>query len=244
MESKEFKFKEQTVNFEIENKNVMVNATEMAKIFGKKINDFLRLEQTEEFIKECCKDENYYKLLGIKNEVQSGNSRFENEVQTENSRFENEVQYGNSHFETRKKSFLNVVKGGKNSGTWMHRVLAIKFAAWLNPAFELWVYRVIDELLFGSYREDEEASKEIAKIQDKITEKENELKNLPILKEIEELRKSEQTKKRRLEAIKKRRIANFRTIFPEEEMTGKRKPSNEKKTLSDDELDLPGMMVK
>ncbi len=30
----------------------------------------------------------------------------------------------------------------------MHRVLALKFAAWLNPAFELWVYMTIDHLLF------------------------------------------------------------------------------------------------
>jgi hypothetical protein len=31
----------------------------------------------------------------------------------------------------------------------MHRVLAIKFAAWLSPRFELWVYLTIDQLLFG-----------------------------------------------------------------------------------------------
>ena len=35
----------------------------------------------------------------------------------------------------------------------MHRILALKFAAWLNPAFELWIYSVIDELLFGHYLE-------------------------------------------------------------------------------------------
>jgi hypothetical protein len=37
----------------------------------------------------------------------------------------------------------------QRSGTWMHRVLAIKFAAWLSPRFELWVYLTIDQLLFG-----------------------------------------------------------------------------------------------
>jgi len=28
----------------------------------------------------------------------------------------------------------------QKSGTWMHRVLALNFAAWLEPAFDLWVY--------------------------------------------------------------------------------------------------------
>ena len=42
MEAKEFQFNEQTVNFEVENKNVMVNATEMAKIFDKKVENFTR----------------------------------------------------------------------------------------------------------------------------------------------------------------------------------------------------------
>lgn len=32
-------------------------------------------------------------------------------------------------------------------GTWMHEKLALKFASWLSPAFELWVYDKIQELL-------------------------------------------------------------------------------------------------
>ena len=106
METKEFKFNESVVNFEIDNKNVMVNATEMAKVYGKNPVDFLKTEQTILFINECCKDENYYELLGIKNKVQDENI----------------------HLELRKKSFLNVVHGGRNNGTWMHRILALKFA--------------------------------------------------------------------------------------------------------------------
>lgn len=42
---------------------------------------------------------------------------------------------------------LTVIKGGNNSGTWMHQKLALKFAAWLSPEFELWVYDRIEELL-------------------------------------------------------------------------------------------------
>jgi len=35
---------------------------------------------------------------------------------------------------------------GDNGGTWMTRPLALKFAAWLSPKFEVWVYDRIDEL--------------------------------------------------------------------------------------------------
>ncbi len=45
---------------------------------------------------------------------------------------------------------LRVIKGGNQKelqGTWMDEKLALKFAAWLNPLFELWVYDRIYELL-------------------------------------------------------------------------------------------------
>jgi hypothetical protein len=53
--------------------------------------------------------------------------------------------------------FLNIEKetdlivSVQKSGTWMHRVLALKFAAWLSPAFELWMYRTVENLLFSNY---------------------------------------------------------------------------------------------
>jgi hypothetical protein len=42
-----------------------------------------------------------------------------------------------------------VIQGGEPDiqGTWMDEKLALKFAAWLSPAFELWVYDKIQELL-------------------------------------------------------------------------------------------------
>jgi hypothetical protein len=109
----------------------------------------------------------------------------------------------------------------QKTGTWMHEILAMKFAAWLDPDFEVWVYFTVREILFESYREEEETLRTIAGIQDQITEKEKELKNLPILKEIENLRKSEQKEKRKFELHKKVRISGFRTIFSEKEMEGK-----------------------
>jgi hypothetical protein len=59
-----------------------------------------------------------------------------------------EERYGNSHIA---REVLRVVKGGDVSdglqGTWMDEKLALKFAAWLSPRFELWVYDRIQELL-------------------------------------------------------------------------------------------------
>jgi hypothetical protein len=59
--------------------------------------------------------------------------------------------------------FLNIEKeedlyiSRQKSGTYMHRILALKFAVWLNPRFELWIYSTIDKLLFGRHVEREKS---------------------------------------------------------------------------------------
>ena len=124
MKTKEFQFNDSVVNFEIDNKNVMVNATEMAKIYNAEVAHFMENKGTREFINACLK--------------------------------------------TRNSEFLNIEKeedlyvSRQKSGTWMHRILALKFAAWLNPDFEVWVYFTIDEILFGEYSELESKIKENA----------------------------------------------------------------------------------
>ena len=35
----------------------------------------------------------------------------------------------------------------------MHRILALKFAAWLDAKFEVWVWKTIDKIMLGHYRE-------------------------------------------------------------------------------------------
>jgi hypothetical protein len=57
----------------------------------------------------------------------------------------------------------------------MHRILALKFAAWLNPRFELWVYSTIEKLLYGKMVEREKShersvalEKELEKLENKI----------------------------------------------------------------------------
>lgn len=96
--------------------NMMINATQMAKIFGKQIIAFLRNDNTKSFISSCLNSENSH-YLGIE-----------------------------------KESDLVISK--QKSGTWMHRILALKFAAWLNPAFEVWIYITIDQILNQLYREE------------------------------------------------------------------------------------------
>lgn len=39
----------------------------------------------------------------------------------------------------------------------MHRILALKFAAWLSPKFELWIYSTIEKLLFGKHVDREQS---------------------------------------------------------------------------------------
>ncbi len=59
-----------------------------------------------------------------------------------------ESRYANSRNGTT-AGVLRVIQGGtpELQGTWMHEKLALKFASWLSPAFELWVYDKIQELL-------------------------------------------------------------------------------------------------
>jgi hypothetical protein len=110
-----FLYNDQEIQFTTGGKNsVMVNATQMAKIYGKQVNDFLSNNATQNFIDECLKNGNS-RFLGIENKE-------------------------------------DLISSKQKSGTFMHRILALKFAAWLNPEFELWVYFTIDKVLFDHYR--------------------------------------------------------------------------------------------
>ncbi|MEA4918164.1 KilA-N domain-containing protein [Proteiniphilum sp.] len=71
----------------------------------------------------------------------------------------------------RNSDYLNIVKeedlvvARQKSGTWMHRVLALKFAAWLSPDFEVWVYATIEKLLFGKHVEREKSFEKTLRLQ-------------------------------------------------------------------------------
>jgi phage regulator Rha-like protein len=136
-----FLFNDKEVDFEITGDSIMVNATQMAKLFDKRMDNFTRTVETKDFIAECLKN---------------ANKRFLN-------------------IETEEDLIVSVQK----TGTWMHRILALKFAAWLDPAFELWVYMVIDDLLFSRYREMEDMLRRSAETKNRIETLKDELRDDP-----------------------------------------------------------------
>jgi hypothetical protein len=162
-----FIYNKQPVDFEPTGKdNVMVNATQMAKIFKKDLFQFTKSENTKEFISACLKPANAG-LLSIKCEE-------------------------------------DIIISKQKSGTWMHRVLALKFAAWLDPDFELWVFTTIDRIINHYFREQRDAMIEKITIKaQKEAKKEELLLKYPEMAEYFEL--DEQEKKalnKRAQAIK------------------------------------------
>jgi hypothetical protein len=113
------KFNDRLIAFDFESE--MVNATDLAKQYNRRPNDFLNLESTKAFIEAFKSDT-----------IQNGIVDFQPVI---------------------------TVKGGftkeNSQGTWMHRILAYKFAAWLNPEIELFVYKTFDAIV-----------KEAARLQD------------------------------------------------------------------------------
>ena len=69
----------------------------------------------------------------------------------------------------------------------MHRILALKFAAWLDSAFELWVYSTIDHILFDHYRRMEESLKRSASRQKRIESIKEQLNESPEFLELQRL---------------------------------------------------------
>lgn len=104
--------------------NVMINATEMAKIFGKNVANYLRNDETKRFLNACLLNANSH-LINV-------------------------------------TSYQDLVITRKKSGTWFHRIVALEFAAWLDPSFKLWVYATIETLLYGSVREAMEKARRVA----------------------------------------------------------------------------------
>jgi KilA-N domain len=110
-----FEYQEKQIEFDLPKLNMMINATEMGKVFGKRVDNFMANEATKLFI-EAIKLPDISGSLGIKSDEDIYQMR------------------------------------GRN-GVWMHRVLALKFAAWLDPKFEAWVFVTIERMLFGTIKD-------------------------------------------------------------------------------------------
>jgi hypothetical protein len=124
----EFIYQDVKIHFLLSNdENVMINATEMAKTFGKRPIDFLRLDSTKNLIETICKDKNFNMIFGVGSE---------------------EISLPN-----RKNKIFETKSTGKNNGTWMHKILALEFAAWLDQDFRLWILITIEDILLGHYKQ-------------------------------------------------------------------------------------------
>ncbi|NEP60356.1 MAG: KilA-N domain-containing protein [Symploca sp. SIO2G7] len=107
------------------------DATTMCQAYGKRVNNFLRLDATQRYLAALSKK------LGIPIEI-DGESK---SAMTRNQGVEDGI--------AQKSALIYRSKGGKveESGTLVHRRVALKLAAWLNPDLEVWVYGVIEKLL-------------------------------------------------------------------------------------------------
>ncbi len=95
-----------------------LNATDMCQANGKRLNDYLRLKITNEFLKELSKS------TGLPIEPQNGKSRF-----GEN------------------KGLTEITHGGNDAGAWVHPKVAIYLAIWCSPEFAVLVTDWVHELL-------------------------------------------------------------------------------------------------
>ncbi len=109
---------EHTIAFDLKNGQLMVNATQMAKPFGKQPTHFLRLEATSQYIEALKK--RYANSHSGNYDTQSDRVAIPQLVQVVN---------------------------GDNGGTWLHQKLALRFAQWLSPEFAIWVDEKIEELV-------------------------------------------------------------------------------------------------
>lgn len=145
-----FDYNKNLIEFETKNENVLINATQMAKLFNKRIDVFLKTEPTKTFINEIL-----ITPLG-----------------------------GNNSPLTKDE----IIQTNQRGGTYMHRVLAIKFAAWLSPKFDLWVYNTIEQILFGNSRKLDQSLKDSAHRKNEIAELETKLNENEIYAKLQSLK--------------------------------------------------------
>ena len=141
----QFIYQDTAIHFALStNKNVMVNATEMAKSFNKRIDHFLKTEPTKAFI--------------------------------------NLLEFPPQGVNSAPLKREQIIKTRGQNGTYFTRILALKFAAWLDPSFELWVFSTIDEILFGDYLKHQQAIEETLKAENELEVLQNLLAENPNFK--------------------------------------------------------------
>ena len=113
------------------------------------------------------------------------------------------ISNGNSRYLSFNKR-EDIIQSRPKFGTYMHRVLALKFAAWLDPEFEFWMITTIDQIILGHYREVREATLDKLKAEKEWKDKRGKaLEKYPELAEIFEAElKITKADKKRLKALR------------------------------------------
>lgn len=166
-------------------KDGMFNATVLLQQWNdtfkseKRLRHFLETDNTQEFIFALIEDVNNAKTqnVGIKsysellNYQEVPNSRKNGYLDSaENQAVTTESKERNLGLKNIPNSVM-VAARGNNGGTWMHPLLFIKFAMWLNPRFELQVLKFVQDKMLEYRNEACEAYKELCTAVASITPK-------------------------------------------------------------------------
>lgn len=145
-----FGYNSHSVSFRNEGNSVFINATQMAKLFGKQPSDWLRLKATEEFLDAIYQSKNLpvaHIRATADNQHVISSSRKKSPVRGIPRTADNEYFTLDSSQKTKSDDLIQVLQGGNIQGTWMHEDVAMEFARWLSPSFAIWCNDRIKELL-------------------------------------------------------------------------------------------------
>lgn len=159
MDSQIFTYNGSNITFALGNGDVMVNATQMAKPFGKRPNDYLNLPSTNELIKAITRKPGKSDNQTVKTNTRKSGIADNQAVK---------AIVGKSHFD--ENQIVRSKRGGNNPGTWLHEDLALDFAKWLSVDFRLWCNDRIKELLRHGITGTDQKLEEIANNPDLLIE--------------------------------------------------------------------------
>lgn len=118
------------------NEEGWINATDIAKTFGKQPNDWLMQRESVQYLAALSK------ALGKSDFLQEFSIIKELSGEKAASRAK--------LLRLAKKTGLVSAKAGVNGGTWLHPKLGVAFARWLDVDFAVWCDLHIDDLLRGN----------------------------------------------------------------------------------------------
>ena len=130
----EFIYRDTQIHFLLQNQgSVMINATEMANLFGQETRYFLRLDSTKKFTLALLKEK--FNRADLSDFDPFLSKKHQNPT--------------DNRADLHDYIFKNIYYSYKKGGTYLCSELALKFAAWLDPDFDLWIQRTVYSILFS-----------------------------------------------------------------------------------------------